>query len=216
MKIVVPIMPTSIAEIALLETRKYQEADIIEWRADFLPLDILSTAAQKIKQKFLSQEIIFTYRTEDKTDCNITELAYENLIATYASEFTYIDVEVMRFKMISLPDNAIASYHDFDQIPLNLSDILSTMSARQPKVVKFAGMPKTKTDVLRLMSETQAFCLQYPKQLLVTMAMGELGKITRLAGDSFGSSWTFASVDTSSAPGQFSLSEMLQAKALLN
>ncbi|MDN6030182.1 MAG: type I 3-dehydroquinate dehydratase [Lactococcus plantarum] len=216
MKIVVPIMPRSIAEIALLETKKYEEADIIEWRADFLPLDVLSIAAQKIKQKFLSQEIIFTYRTEDKSDCKITELAYANLIATYASEFTYIDVEVMRFKTISLPDNAIASYHDFDQIPRNLSDILSTMSARQPKVVKFAGMPKTKTDVLRLMSETLAFSLQHPQQLFVTMAMGELGKITRLAGNSFGSSWTFASVDASSAPGQFSLSEMLQAKTLLN
>ena len=171
MKIVVPIMPRSIAEIALLETKKYEEADIIEWRADFLPLDVLSIAAQKIKQKFLSQEIIFTYRTEDKSDCNITELAYANLIATYASEFTYIDVEVMRFKTISLPDNAIASYHDFDQIPRNLSDILSTMSARQPKVVKFAGMPKTKTDVLRLMSETLAFSLQHPQQLFVTMAI---------------------------------------------
>ena len=216
MKIVVPIMPTSMAEIALLDSKKYQEADIIEWRADFLPLDVLNTAAQQIKQKFSSQDIIFTYRTEDKAECNITEMAYANLIATYASEFTYIDVEVMRFKTISLPDNAIASYHDFDQIPLNLSDILSTMSARQPKVVKFAGMPKTKADVLRLMSETQAFSLQHPQQLLVTMAMGEIGKITRLAGDSFGSSWTFASVDASSAPGQFSLSEMLQAKALLN
>ena len=60
MKIVVPIMPRSIAEIALLETKKYEEADIIEWRADFLPLDVLSIAAQKIKQKFLSQEFIFT------------------------------------------------------------------------------------------------------------------------------------------------------------
>lgn len=216
MKIVVPIMPTSIAEIALLETKKYQEADIIEWRADFLALADLSTAAQEIKQKFSSQEIIFTYRTEDKAERIISDQDYAELIAKFASEFTYIDVEIMRFKTISLPDNSIASYHDFDQIPLNLSDILSTMSARQPKVVKFAGMPKTKADVLRLMSETQAFSLQHPQQLLVTMAMGEIGKVTRLAGDSFGSSWTFASVDASSAPGQFSLSEMLQAKALLN
>lgn len=215
MKIVVPIMPTSIEDITLLETRKYQGADIIEWRADFLALADLSTAAQEIKQKFSSHEIIFTYRTEDKAERVISDRDYADLIAKFASEFTYIDVEVMRFKNISLPDNAIASYHDFGQIPSNLSDILASMYAKQPKVVKFAGMPQTKSDTLRLMSDTQAFHLQHPQQLLVTMAMGKLGKITRLAGDSFGSSWTFASVDAGSAPGQFSLSEMLQAKTLL-
>lgn len=215
MQIVGPIMPKSIAEIELLDSDKYTKADIIEWRSDFLPLGELSLAAQKIKNKFANQEIIFTYRTEDKTERIISDIDYADLINKFASEFSYIDVEVMRFSTISLPDNAIASYHDFDQIPQNLTDILSTMHNKQPKVVKFAGMPKTKSDVLRLMLDTQAFKDQYPQQILVTMAMGELGKVTRLAGDSFGSSWTFASVDTSSAPGQLSLNEMLQVKRIL-
>lgn len=215
MQIVVPIMPKSIAEIDLLASEKYQKADIIEWRSDFLAVDELRLAAQKIKNKFANQEIIFTFRTEDKVERTISDEDYANLIEKFASEFAYIDVEVMRFPTISLPDNAVASYHDFNQIPQNLSEILATMHSKQPKVVKFAGMPQTKADVLRLMSETQAFKDCFPQQTLVTMAMGELGKMTRLAGDSFGSSWTFASVDASSAPGQFSLKEMLQVKRLL-
>ena len=36
MKIVVPIMPTSLEEAQALELSRFEGADIIEWRADFL------------------------------------------------------------------------------------------------------------------------------------------------------------------------------------
>ena len=70
------------------------------------------------------------------------------------------------------------------------------------------------SDVLRLMTETLRFAEKHSDLTLVTMAMGELGKITRVASDSFGSSWTFASVGTTSAPGQLSLSEMLTIREI--
>ncbi|MGX7049173.1 3-dehydroquinate dehydratase I [Lactococcus piscium] len=215
MKIVVPIMPKSLEAIARLSSDQYQGADLIEWRADFLAISDLDLAASKIKDKFPDHPIIFTFRTEDKDEQLLSDADYARLIDKFASEFAYIDIEVLRFPEISLPKNAIASYHDFDQIPENLADILGKMQARHPKVVKFAGMPQDKKDVIRLMSETLTFSEVHPDQIIVTMAMGELGKVTRLVGDSFGSSWTFAAVDATSAPGQLSLTEMRQLQHIL-
>lgn len=75
-------------------------------------------------------------------------------------------------------------------------------------------MPQKQSDVLRLMTETLRFSEEHPDVTLVTMAMGELGKITRVASDSFGSSWTFASVGETSAPGQLSLAEVVRIREI--
>lgn len=208
-------MPKNLEAIAQLSSDHYQGANLIEWRADFLAISDLEPAAKKIKDKFPDHPIIFTFRTEDKDEQLLSDADYARLIDKFASEFAYIDIEVLRFPEVALPKNAIASYHDFDQIPKNLPEILGKMQARHPKVVKFAGMPQDKRDVLRLMSETLTFSEAHPDQTVVTMAMGELGKVTRLVGDSFGSSWTFAAVDATSAPGQLSLAEMRQVQHIL-
>ena len=46
MKIVVPIMPTSLEEAQELELSRFEGADIIEWRADFLDKDSILTLLQ--------------------------------------------------------------------------------------------------------------------------------------------------------------------------
>ncbi|GHU42432.1 3-dehydroquinate dehydratase [Bacilli bacterium] len=215
MKIVVPIMPKSLAEIVEFDVAQYAAADLIEWRADFMTMADLTQAAQEIKAQFSSHEIIFTYRTEDKAEPLISADDYNTLIQQFSTDFTYIDVEILKFPSIILPENAVVSYHDFTQIPQNLPEILSKMAESGATTVKFAGMPQKQSDVLRLMTETLRFSEAHPDVTLVTMAMGELGKITRVASDSFGSSWTFASVAGASAPGQLSLEEMIKFRELL-
>jgi 3-dehydroquinate dehydratase-1 len=215
MKIIVPIMPKNLAELANLDEKKYSTADLIEWRADFMPISQLEVAALQVKAKFPDKPLVFTFRTEDKSRFEISESTYANLIEKFAGIFDYIDVEKFTFPNVKLPSNTIFSYHDFKQIPENLSEILSKMVAENPQIVKFAGMPKKTADVLRLMSETLAMSEKHPNQLFVTMAMGDLGKISRLASDTFGSSWTFATVDISSAPGQLYLADVVKMREIL-
>ena len=52
MKIVVPIMPTSLEEAQALELSRFEGADIIEWRADFLDKHSILTVAPAIFEKF--------------------------------------------------------------------------------------------------------------------------------------------------------------------
>ncbi|GAX47431.1 type I 3-dehydroquinate dehydratase [Pseudolactococcus reticulitermitis] len=215
MKIVVPIMPKSLAEIVEFDVAQYAAADLIEWRVDFMPVADLNQAAQEIKAQFPNHEILFTYRTEDKAETLISADDYAALVQQFSTEFAYIDVEILKFPSIILPENAVVSYHDFTQIPQNLPEILSKMVESRATTVKFAAMPQKQSDVLRLMTETLRFSEAHPDVTLVSMAMGELGKITRVASDSFGSSWTFASVAGASAPGQLTLEEMVKFRELL-
>ena len=95
MKIVVPIMPKSLEAIEQLSSDQYQGAELIEWRADFLAISDLDLAASKIKDKFPDHPIIFTFRTEDKDDQFLSGADYVRLIDKFASEFAYIDIEVL-------------------------------------------------------------------------------------------------------------------------
>ena len=58
MKIVVPIMPTSLEEAQALELSRFEGADIIEWRADFLDKDSILTVAPAIFELLSIHQII--------------------------------------------------------------------------------------------------------------------------------------------------------------
>lgn len=82
------------------------------------------------------------------------------------------------------------------------------MTKLAPRVVKIAVMPESEQDVLDLMNYTRGFKTLNPEQEFATISMGKLGRLSRLAGDVVGSSWTFVSLDQASASGQVSLSDM--------
>ena len=52
MKIVVPIMPRDLDEAQSIDISRFDDVDIIEWRADFLPKDDIMTVAPAIFEKF--------------------------------------------------------------------------------------------------------------------------------------------------------------------
>ncbi|CDI58949.1 3-dehydroquinate dehydratase [Lactobacillus helveticus CIRM-BIA 951] len=47
------------------------------------------------------------------------------------------------------------------------------------------------------------------------MAMGDIGKVTRVAGQVFGSSLSFGAVGKTSAPGQLSIDDLRNAESYL-
>ncbi len=48
MKIVVPIMPRNLEEVEAIDVERLAEADIVEWRADYLPKDDILRVAPAI------------------------------------------------------------------------------------------------------------------------------------------------------------------------
>lgn len=223
MKIVAPIMPTSLEEAQSIDISKFDGVDLIEWRADYLPMEEIVKVAPAIFEKFSGREVIFTLRTsQEGGKITLSDQDYisviKNINAIYNPD--YIDFEYFSHKdvfneMLEFP-NLVLSYHNFDETPENLMESFSEMTKLAPRVVKIAVMPTSQQDVLDLMNYTRGFKTLNPEQTYATMSMGKLGRISRMAGDVVGSSWTFVCMDTPSAPGQVSLNDMKKVKQILD
>lgn len=216
-------MPRSIEEAQAIDVMRYHDADIIEWRADFLPKEAILQVAPAIFEKFAGRELVFTLRTRSEGgQIELSSEEYVQIIKEVAQLYQpdYIDFEYFSYKdvfdqMLDFP-NLVLSYHNFQETPENLMEILSELTSLNPKVVKIAVMANTEQDVLDLMNFTRGFKTLNPKQEYVTISMGKVGKVSRITSDVTGSSWSFASLDEASAPGQISLSSMKKIRELLN
>ena len=216
-------MPRSIEEAQAIDVMRYHDADIIEWRADFLPKEAILQVATAIFEKFAGRELVFTLRTRSEGgQIELSSEEYVQIIKEVAQLYQpdYIDFEYFSYKdvfdqMLDFP-NLVLSYHNFQETPENLMEILSELTSLNPKVVKIAVMANTEQDVLDLMNFTRGFKTLNPEQEYVTISMGKVGKVSRITSDVTGSSWSFASLDEASAPGQISLSSMKKIRELLN
>ena len=223
MKLVVSVMPKSLEEAQGINAMRYIDADIIEWRADFLPKEAILQVAPAIFEKFAGRELLFTLRTRaEGGEIDLDSAEYVQIIKDVAQLYQpeYIDFEYFAHKdvfeqMLDFP-NLVLSYHNFQETPDNMMEILSELTSLTPKVVKVSVMAHTAQDVLDLMNFTRGFKTLNPEQEYVTISMGKVGKVSRITSDVTGSSWSFASLDEASAPGQISLSSMQKIRELLN
>ena len=212
-KIVVPIMLTELAELEKVSVSDYRTADIVEWRADFLSADEILEMAPKFFDKFKESKILFTLRTvREGGNIQVSEKKYLQIlkeILTYNP--AYIDVEFFTHgpsfaALKDFRDKMVLSYHNFDEVPSDLTNRLIKMHEEGTAFVKVAVMPERECDVLDLLQITRDMTLEYGDHF-ISMAMGDLGRLSRISGYLTGSCWTFASLENSSAPGQISLKE---------
>ncbi|VJR41338.1 3-dehydroquinate dehydratase, (3-dehydroquinase) (type I DHQase) [Streptococcus pneumoniae] len=223
MKLIVSVMPRSLEEAQALDATRYLDADIIEWRADYLPKGAILQVAPAIFEKFAGRELVFTLRTRSEGgEIDLSPEEYIHLIKEVAQFYQpdYIDFEYYSYKdvfeeMLDFP-NLVLSYHNFQETPENMMEILSELTILNPKLVKVAVMAHTEQDVLDLMNYTRGFKTLNPEQEYVTISMGKVGKVSRITADVTGSSWSFASLDEVSAPGQISLASMKKIREILD
>ena len=215
MKIVVPIMPRSLEDVAAIDLERLTDADIIEWRADFLPKEEILKVAPAVFEIFVGRELIFTLRTTSEGgNIDLSDQEYVALIKEVAAlyhpdfiDFEYYSHKAVFEEMLDFP-NLVLSYHNFEETPENFLEIMSELTTLSPAVVKMAVMPETEQDVLDVMNYTRGFKTLNTGQAYATMSMGDLGILSRLAGRITGSCWTFASLDEASAPGQIPLATL--------
>lgn len=103
----------------------------------------------------------------------------------------------------------VLSNHDFQKTPDKevLMARFSAMEAIGGDIAKIAVMPQTREDVLTLLSASKASdeALDCP---IISMSMGRLGVVSRLAGALSGSAVTFGTAGSASAPGQIGAKEL--------
>ncbi|WEV44849.1 type I 3-dehydroquinate dehydratase [Streptococcaceae bacterium ESL0687] len=214
-ELVVSINPRNIQDINSIQVKNLAGADVIEWRADYLgSQEEIFELAPLIFEKFIGLNILFTLRTIHEGGLmNVSSEEYIDIlkgIMAYSPRF--IDIEYFSYPealeaLSDYKDQIVLSCHDFVKIPEDLSNKLEKMIAADCYLTKFAGMPTSKRDVLDLMTLTEEMTKAHPKVKIATIAMGELGKLSRISGYLTGSAWTFVNLGKETAPGQIPLND---------
>ena len=200
--------------------------DVIEWRADYFK-DVCNSAKVKQMLKVLRSIIgeiplIFTFRSSmeggfKKVEDTIRYEVIKEAIST--GDADVIDIELSSGKknideVKAAADKCgiplILSYHNFQETPPAefLADIMRQQITSGAGIAKIAVMPKTAEDVLSLLSATLRIRREIPDIPLITMSMGSIGVISRIAGGLFGSDLTFGAGEKTSAPGQIPIAEL--------
>jgi 3-dehydroquinate dehydratase-1 len=229
----IPIVPRDLAELtAQAEVAHSLEPDLVEFRADFLTnlaVSSLVDAARLLRSIATDEAIIFTLRAKNEGGAQeLPQYLRRTLIEAVLRSKTIdiVDLELANdreflgslmpiAKECGIP--VILALHDFEGTPSNdqLLAKIDAMRLQGADIAKIAVMPRTADDVLRLFHVTAAARKLYPHLPLVTMSMGALGSITRVAGFLYGSDMSFALGKAGSAPGQIPIEDARKMSALL-
>ena len=202
-------------------------ADLIEWRADRFTErefdeDFHNEILSEMREIVGDMPIIYTFRTLLEGGKEIENEKYKDIILSVANAgiTDLIDVEIFSFKLKardiideihSFTDvKVIGSYHDFEGTPdtAELVYRLSVIDNCNADILKIATMPHKKKDVMRIMTATILTYTRPNPKPIISIAMGSMGRVTRLLGEFTGSSITFASIGNESAPGQMEINEV--------
>lgn len=207
--------------------------DLLELRLDLLAFatdaDQVAALGRQLVQTLGGKPLLLTFRSRREGGAGeLDDAAYAALYGKLlqAGFADLIDVEMRRderrVKALVVEAHktgakVILSSHDFQGTPGN-AELLKRLQRQQTlgaDILKLAVMPHDGGDVARLLQVTWTQHQRSPKPLLI-MAMGGVGAVSRLAGETFGSALTFGSQGQASAPGQIEADVLQQTLEALH
>ncbi|CAK8053828.1 type I 3-dehydroquinate dehydratase [Eupransor demetentiae] len=200
-------------------------------RAEFLenwPLMQVQIVKELVANAFQTvnnRPLILTYRSKAQGGMGeLDEPAIASFLVTALKagfHFAAVDLEDsmdegLKAKVIEAAEKVktpvILSYHDWQNTPKDLADIVKKMSQEAVQVLKLAVMPENEKDVDFVLETCQQMNQQVDQDLIM-IAMGGLGERSRIEGYRYGSQLTFASLGKKyeSASGQLTVKDLLRA-----
>ena len=223
-KVILPIVER--AEAAILEKAAQfstLQADCVEWRVDHFDdartPGAVARCLAKLRVALKDKLLLVTFRT--KTEGGEQALSHPEYLAflslildTDCADLLDIEFFTAGADLPLLVEQAhtagvpvVCSSHDFAKTPprAELVERMVQMQQAGADLPKLAVMPQSRIDVLELLAATAEMADLHPETPVITMSMGTLGAVSRLAGEAFGSAMTFANPGQASAPGQVPL-----------
>ena len=190
-----------------------KKSDFVELRFDFLKIEQIPEALEIVKKDL--NKIVCTLRPKTEggkfPGTEKERIAILKLIAEY-NPFL-LDVEFNTLKrnaslrkyLKSTKTSLLVSWHDFKKTPSSaeLKKKMNQMSkfSSNVKIVSTAKSTNDSNRMLELYSKKG-------KNNLISFAMGDLGRISRILCLYLGSTYTYVSLGKPVAPGQFSVDEV--------
>ncbi|MEH7547661.1 MULTISPECIES: type I 3-dehydroquinate dehydratase [Bacillaceae] len=234
-KIIIPLMGKT-------EEQLFQEfnevktlaPDIIEWRVDVYEhvedLEAVKQMLSELRRLVKDSLFLFTFRShKEGGNKEISDRNYVELLHTVirTKNIDLIDIELFTNdsavkELVALAEEhgifVVMSNHDFHKTPKKEEIIyrLRKMQELGAHIPKIAVMPNSVQDVITLLDATNTMITKYANRPIITMSMAEIGLISRLAGEVFGSACTFGTGKEASAPGQIPVSELRNVLEIIN
>lgn len=203
------------------------DADLAEFRIDLLSFASdtkqVTALGHELKKILGNKPMIATIRTKNEGgQLEISDADYGKTYQAYLKNpfMDWLDVEMFRDQKVvsEIVQKAhqkkvliVMSNHDFQKTPSQdeIEKRLLKQDQMGADILKIAVMPKSKQDVFTLMNATLKVSQQTTKPLL-TMSMGQLGTISRVATANMGGSYSFGMIGQASAPGQIDVTKLKQ------
>lgn len=234
-KICVPIVGRTEAEILAQADRMIsKKPDCIELRIDWFEavndVNQVIQVLQNLRNVIGETVLLFTFRSSlegGERAISIDDYRYLCEVVCRSGYIDLLDVEAFMQEglLAGICETAhangvyvVASNHDFDGTPQE-SDMLKRLQHMEQQgadILKLAVMPQKERDVLTLLSATLQYHEMGGTRPIITMSMKDLGMVSRLAGETFGSAMTFAAVGQASAPGQIPIDDVRQILVVLH
>lgn len=232
-KVCVPLVGVNDEEILAHADRVLEESggdgkvDMVELRGDYYESlndkDCLTKLLGTLLDKLGDVILLFTVRSESEggealsfcspSIAEINAYVIRNKLADMVDVELFSGTDSVKELIMLAKENdvkIILSNHDFNTTP-DAEVIVNRLRSMQDlgaDIAKIAVMPENKMHVLNLLAATSIMSDGYAEIPIVTISMGRLGAITRMCGELFGSSITFAAMGKTSAPGQIPVGEL--------
>ena len=190
-----------------------KKSDYTEIRLDFLKMEQVPSALEIIKKDL--NRIICTLRPKTEggkfSGTENERIAIIKLIAEYNPFLLDIEYNTLKKNkelvkyLKTTKTKLLVSWHDFKKTPkdIELKNQINQMSkfSSNVKIVSTAKSTEDATRMLELYSKKG-------KNNLISFAMGDAGRISRILCLYLGSPYTYVSLGKAVAPGQFSVDEV--------
>ena len=190
-----------------------KKSDYIEIRLDFLKMEQVPIALEIIKKDL--NRIVCTLRPKTEggkfSGTEKERISIIKLIAEYSPFLLDIEYNTLKKNkellkyLKTTKTKLLVSWHDFKKTPksIELKNQINQMSkfSSNVKIVSTAKSTEDATRMLELYSKKG-------KNNLISFAMGDAGRISRILCLYLGSPYTYVSLGKAVAPGQFSVDEV--------
>ena len=187
-------------------------SDIIEIRLDLFSSDFLLHHIQQLPQK----PLLFSYRLPKDSSLRVRhpfDKKHEKFLQLCENSKNFIDIELDAENpfLLSFIDSSyqkVFSYHNFDST-LSLEKMILLIKKKENGIFKFAVYPKNFDEVIDFLENIKILSQRYK---IIGVCMGEIGYISRIYGNFFGSIWSYACVGKEKAPGQLNINQILRMR----
>lgn len=234
-KLIVPVAARELTQILSgARAALAAGAEIVEWRADYFDgvtkPEALREALAALRGALGETPLLFTLRSSAQGGAlplAPNEAADILRFAAESGEPDLVDVEYALSPMLaseiiaSLQANkktAVCSLHLLDGMPPAdaLVSLLKEMHKTGARILKLAAAQKEPDDQATLFAATRQMYKEHKDCLLITMALGKAGMLSRILAETAGSVAVFGAAQSRTDPGQLSAKSTKETLSLFH